>query len=364
MIERVRLDRRANAARGLLLYGPVDRGPSYWSFLEKDLDLAREVIEKCSVEGYALARRFEPELLTAIYLWIDRYGRAPLDPDKPRYSWWRDRDEGVHPIQDKIRDELVHKMSGGAEAALERLCREFPGDSVLREKLYYCREFSRARAWAPPSPREILELVGLQRRRLVRAERELLDVVLESMERLQQKLHGETLPVRFLWNKDASDRFTPKDELHLSDWVKQHLADDLAGHRVVVNREVELRPSMPPREGERVDIWVDAIAHRGGLEDRITVIIEVKLCKHRELWTAMEHQLVARYLAESRIHHGLYLVGWYACAHWNEITHFPGEGRVPLTRAREILEAQARSLSQNGVEVRAFVLDAALRIAR
>jgi hypothetical protein len=358
------LKRRAGAACVLLLYGPVDREPAIWSYLEKELELAREVIEECSSEGYRLARRFESELLADIYLWIERHVRASPASAKPHHSWWRDRDASVHPIQQAIREELVIKTSRNAEAALDRLCRDLPGDSVLREKLYYSRVFVRARTWAPPSTREILEMVGLQRRRLVRTEGELLDVLLESLERLQQKLHGETLPVRFLWNKDPSGHFTPKDELHLSDWVKQHLEDDLAGHRVVVNREVELRPSTPPREGERVDIWVDAIANRGGQEDRITVIIEVKLSKNRELWTAMEHQLVVRYLAENRNRHGLYLVGWYACSHWNETTPLPGEGRVPLARARAFLAEQARSLSQNGVEVRAFVLDAALPAGR
>ncbi|WP_147442014.1 NACHT domain-containing protein [Corallococcus exercitus] len=357
------LERRADAAYALLVHGPVAQGPTVWSFLEKELELATEVIEKCSVKGHVLARRFEPGLLMDLYLWIERHAHAPPPPEKPVRAWWRDRYVGDHPIQKQIRDELVYKPSPSAEAALERLCRELPGDPVLREKLYHARVFGRVRAWAPPSPREILELVGLQRRRLVRTAGELLDVLLESLERLEQKLHGETLLVRYLWNKDGSGNITPKDELHLSDWVKQHLQDDLSGHRVVVNREVELRPSMPPREGERVDIWVDAIGKQGSREDRITVIIEVKLSKNRELWTAMEHQLAARYLAENRIHHGIYLVGWYACEHWDKTTPHPSERRVALVRARELLAEQARALSRNGTEVRAVVLDTALRAA-
>jgi hypothetical protein len=79
----------------------------------------------------------------------------------------------------------------------------------------------------------------------------------------------------------------------------------------------------------------------------------------------MREQLVERYLAENTCRQGIYLVGWYACDYWDETTPNPTEeGVLTLERARQILEEQARQLSQEGVQVRAFVLDAAFRTER
>ncbi len=345
--------RRIQAARVLLTHGPVARVPALWSWLQQDVDFARKVLDRAAFHSYAFAERCEPGLLADIYLWIEHHGREPQAPGWS-HPWWET-------FQRSILEQLPKKMTRSAETALERLCRELPGDEKLREKLFDTRRLVRARTWTPPSPREILELVGRERRRLVRTGQELLSVVLESLQRLEQKLHAETPAIRFLWNEDDTGKRSPKDELHLSDWVKLHLEQDLEGKRIVVNREVEVRPALPSRRGERVDLWVDAIAGQQGAEDRISLLIEVKLAYHRELWTAMKHQLVERYLSDNQLRYGIYLVGWYACADWDRTTSHPEEGRVSLERARQLLDAQARALSQGDVQVRAFVLDASFR---
>ncbi|WNG34007.1 hypothetical protein F0U61_10435 [Archangium violaceum] len=144
--------------------------------------------------------------------------------------------------------------------------------------------------------------------------------------------------------------------------MKRHLERDLVDRRLVVNREVEIRATERSRAGQRVDIRVDAMSRSPqGQEERLSVIIEVKGCWNRGLWSAMREQLVERYLAENSCQQGLYLVGWYACAAWNETMPHPMEGAVPVERARQLLEAQAQELSQGATQVRAFVLDAAFR---
>ncbi|HZH77965.1 MAG TPA: hypothetical protein VEY88_18200, partial [Archangium sp.] len=350
-------EQKVNATRVLFTHGPIALAPELWDFLQADEDFAREVFEGCNDHAYTFAGRHEPGLLADIYLWIEHHGRAPHSPDKA--LGWRMRIQlrSLHQLQQQIRDRLPERMTRSSEAALERLCREIPGDEVLQQKLYFARLFTRSRTWTPPSPRELLELVGLQRKRLVRNGRELLEILLESLRRLEEKLHGVTSAVHFLWDEEHGGRWSPKRELPLSDWVKLHLDEDLAGRRIAVNREVEVRPTLPSRTGERVDLWVDAIAG----QDRISVLIEVKIADHGELWTAMRDQLVRRYLSENHLRYGIYLVGWYACAQWNKTTPHPVERRPSLARAKELLEEQARSLSQGGVEVRAFILDAAFR---
>ena len=96
--------------------------------------------------------------------------------------------------------------------------------------------------------------------------------------------------------------------------MKLHFDDDLKGKGIIVNREVEIR------RGEKTDIHVDAIlsGERTGVVDVVTVIIEVKGCWNPNLKTAMETQLVDRYLKDNECDYGIFLVGWYLCEKWDE----------------------------------------------
>jgi hypothetical protein len=140
----------------------------------------------------------------------------------------------------------------------------------------------------------------------VQSGQQLIDVILESLERLQQKLHGETPLVPFLWNESTKKKFTPKNENELSDFVKVHFDDDLVGRGIVINREVRIH------RGQFTDIHITALVRGKSAEtfDQVTAIIEVKGSWNPELKTAMATQLVGKYLTENHCQHGLYLVGW------------------------------------------------------
>ena len=57
----------------------------------------------------------------------------------------------------------------------------------------------------------------------------------------------------------AEDKREPKPENDLSDWLKRHLATDLAG--VVVNREVQITPGFTGlRKMREIDLHVTALA--------------------------------------------------------------------------------------------------------
>jgi hypothetical protein len=76
----------------------------------------------------------------------------------------------------------------------------------------------------------------------------------------------------------------------------------------------------------------------------------------------METQLAERYLRNSLCPFGLYLVGWFCCAQWDD--EDPRKKRtlklgLPDTRAR--FEDQAKKLSSGVRILKAYVLDAALR---
>jgi hypothetical protein len=83
-------------------------------------------------------------------------------------------------------------------------------------------------------------------------------------------------PVEELWNyvpilrkryvkqsvghrKGAPPRlYTPKDEQHLSDWLKRRLEDEIVASGIVIGHEVGIRRNVAA-PGERTDIYVAAI---------------------------------------------------------------------------------------------------------
>lgn len=188
---------------------------------------------------------------------------------------------------------------------------------------------------------------------------QLLEVIIESLNRLQRRLQGETPAVRDLWDRMPNGSYRPVDENELSDYIKRHLDEDLRQRGVIVNREVEIRKGFTKGTGERTDIRVDAVASSGSsqLLDRLSVVIETKGRWHLQLMTAMDTQLVNRYLKEHGTTFGLYLVGWFDSPQWD-----PEHGGQGLAKKRVMqptaskLEAQARQLSA-GIVVRTFILN-------
>ncbi len=203
-------------------------------------------------------------------------------------------------------------------------------------------------------------------RSLINGGNELLDVLIESLQRLEIELQGETPAARDVWDKTSSQplKYKPVDENTFSSYVKRFLDRDLKQRGIIANREVELRPSQGGAPGERTDIHVDAVVKNshGEVYDSITVIIEVKGCWHNELNTAMETQLVNRYLQDNTCQHGLYLVGWFDCQQWDSSDYRKrNTPNISLEEAKEQFNRQAEQLSLPGVTIKSFVLNTALK---
>ena len=186
--------------------------------------------------------------------------------------------------------------------------------------------------------------------------------------RLEVKLQGETPAAPDLWDQTdrtrGQEKFRPKDENHLSDWIKRGLEDELKGLGIVVAREVEIRRGEGVGTGEATDIHVTAMVPglTEGNFDRVRVIIEAKGCWHTKLNTAMQTQLVARYLKDNQCQYGIYLVGWYVCPQWDDSDY--RKGRVPrwsLEEARGNFQKQAEHLSKGGLSIQSVVVNATLR---
>ncbi len=166
-------------------------------------------------------------------------------------------------------------------------------------------------------PLTVLVLAARGEARLVVDADDLMEVVLESLSRLQTQLTQSTLPrSEDLWNWNGADTkrrdFRHKDEAFLSNYVARWLREDLELRGIIIGREVQLRI------GQRTDIQVTAVPreHTSSLEN-VTVVIENKGCWNSEVRTAVDKQLVGDYLRPNRLTHGIYLVGWFVCDQWD-----------------------------------------------
>jgi hypothetical protein len=221
-------------------------------------------------------------------------------------------------------------------------------------------------SWQPLAPKELFALAASQESQLVRSAGQLQNVVIESLARMQSLLQGETPTAPSLWDERANGKFRPKDEEHLSDFVKVHLETDLAGRGIVSLREVQIRrgDGRGIGRGERTDIHVTGVVPNssGRAFANVRVIIEVKGAWNAKLDSAIENQLVGRYLKDNSCQHGIYLVGWYRCAQWDSSDRRSSKCRYStIDGLRKSLSAKASSLSADGMSIRSVVLNAALR---
>jgi hypothetical protein len=289
----------------------------------------------------------------------------PPDEDPDLVGNLSSRHEVVF-LRGRILRLLANKGTVEACAVLENIVRTDPDGVNLQHWLFEAQENLLRKSFVWASPREILELVARASGRLVRTALELLNVVVESLGRLEQELQGHTPAAIDIWNKVTKRKYRPKDENELSDYIKRFLERDLKESGILFHREVEIRRRIGGAAGggaagERLDVLVSFSTP--GVHETLAIIIEAKGAWHKELLTAMETQLVDRYLKDSMCRYGLYLVGWFNCPQW--------DGRDSRQRAarkfnreqlRHDLREQAVRLStEKKVDVRSFLLNAALR---
>jgi len=131
--------------------------------------------------------------------------------------------------------------------------------------------------------------------------------------------------------------------------VKQRLVDVLGGATAGFAAVLEERflASWGPETGKEPDLVLRATTPEG---ETVAVVFEAKRDRHRDVVTALDTQLVDRYLSDPTYRHGIYLVYWFG----------QGGTRLPveLSAARELLDAQAVTASRRtGRRVAAVVLD-------
>ena len=355
----------AQAAVSLFLHSEDAGWPIIWPLIEKEPSFGEKIFEDIvQARLYSPGRNLTEDQLADLYIWLSCQYPHAEDPQEEGGHLVTPR-ESMGNWRDSILNFLKELGTVDACEALQKIAETLPGLDFVQWVLIKAREKTRARTWLPPQPEEILQLSRDRKSCLVQNGSQLLAILIESLKRAEEKLQGETPAAEFLWNKIDRDTYRPKDENSFSNWLKLHLEDDLKTRGIIVNREVEIRRGEGTGQGERTDIHVNAIIRErpeNNLYDKITVIIEVKGCWHQELNTAMQTQLVERYLKDNQCDHGLYLVGWFSCNQWDKKDRRKSQTpKMALGQAREKFACQARELSQNEKTIESFVMNTALR---
>lgn len=302
------------------------------------------------LSGHNVSQLSEQELGT-LFLWLEQHFPRNTDPNHegPRESIPHFRDGILQLLRSRGTMEAVHVLQGIKES--------LPGQEWLYRVVLDAQNEMLRKTWLPPKPSEILALACSSDKRLVTCPEQLLDVLIESLQRLQlEDLQGETGRAKFLWDQIPDGKFRPKDEPTLSDYIKGFLNNDLKLREIIVNREVEVHRGPVAGRGPSTDIHVDVITseHR-----HIKAVIEVKGCWNPDLKTSMKGQLIDKYFQGSDCQHGIYLVVWFNKAHWD--AEDSRKRKVPANSIEEIqrfFEDQENEFSTNECVVRSFVLDA------
>ncbi|SCE06926.1 hypothetical protein GA0115244_11661 [Streptomyces sp. DvalAA-19] len=257
---------------------------------------------------------------------------------------------------------LSARNSNQAVVELRGLASEYPDVWQLRHEARTAARAVAAQDATPIAPEQLLRLAAHSNLRMVRDERHLLDIVHESLRRFQHALHRPNGLIVALWNRESygvnHTDWWPCWEEDFSDIVATFLLQDIGGHRVVINREVQvLRPGFP---GLRTDIQVELPARQGTGDDPIKLVIECKGCWNPSLNSALADQLVAGYLQTPRTV-GVLLTGYFDCDRWGtRKRNCPAHGHsLDEVRQHQDTEAQ-RQRELKHVSVAAFTLDCRL----
>jgi len=304
---------------------PAATWESAWPLLNSNSDLAADILPRV-VDGIEYpSKNSLPQLseahLADLYMLVNRV--FPPDEDPGFTGGEVTPRRRIVNFKGGIIGALTARGTEQACRELLRLCEMIPKQRIwLRQRYVEASRSKRRKAWQPLPPQSLLKLVRNSISRMLESEADLVEVILESLQRFQACLTKNSPPeAAFLWNYEGSGNrrhnFRPKDEEDLSDRIALWLKNDIGPKsHVVVGREVQ------PRRGTKADIIVTAYptSPLRAESTPLTVVIEVKGCWNREVKTAIKSQLVEDYLDKNGWTHGVYLVGWFLCDRWDAPT--------------------------------------------
>lgn len=183
------------AARVLMTHADDAGWSVVWPAIQQDAEFGREValaVAYMSDErrGASIGQRLNEEQLADLYIWLAR--QFPYAEDPRRGSGL----VGARESAAGWRDGIIHhlKMRGTPKAcdAIRRIIGELPELTWLKRTLLEAEDMARRFTWTPIRPADIHKIASDPEARLIQSGDQLLEVIIESLKRLESRLHGET----------------------------------------------------------------------------------------------------------------------------------------------------------------------------
>jgi hypothetical protein len=191
------------AAGALITYTQDAAWATIWPLLKRQKSLGRQIIESLS-HGHAGGTNFVSKLdeyeLAEFYVWMVR--NYPYAKSKGGGHFMGPADSAAM-LRDGILGHLKSRGTFAACDALRGVMKKLPQLSWLRLQLEETESLARASTWSPVSPRDFLALALDRDKRFVENGVQLVQVILESLDRLQLKLHEELPAAEDLWKRKS-----------------------------------------------------------------------------------------------------------------------------------------------------------------
>ena len=279
-----------------------------------------------------------PDQLATLYLWA----QSALPPPTRPAPGTGVRVEPVREFADKLFRKLRARNDSDTVAAFERIADE-SGDPWARTAAADARAAVRAQKWSPLSPSEVKTIVAEPARRVVSTEAQLAEVLLDAIDDFQAEVSVNPDVRQQFWHRQLGKplRFIPLGETEFTTRLVDRLRPRL--ERVVLRQEVQLHHRLGADPGTFPDIEAIVQAAIGG---EAVVLGEVKGGWHDDVASALEDQLVNRYLQGGRSATGIYVVAWYHGELWDQDhSQRKDAARHTYDHLRAELEATAARLS-------------------
>lgn len=348
----------------LLEHVPGESWPIIWKVMIAHDEIAEAAAKRIAADDHArnaIYGALPESTLGDLYEWVE--ARFPTAADPPLKSGRVvSVREGVGDFRTGILKTLEHRGTVASVAVLERIQAAHPELDWLFVRILAARAAMRRTTWMPVPPEHLLHILQGDPRAYIRDENDLRKVIRELLADFAADASKEPALRSMIWTPvDKTALWIPREEDALSDGVDYYFRQKLEGHRLTINREVQVTRLSTHGVGKRTDLLIQAFVPAKGLtpaDDRLSVVVETKGCWNKDLMTSMESQLVDDYLPAAHASTGIYLVGWFDPAKWDpsDPRRKSAEAQSPDT-LRAALEAQAQTLSLNDRQVEATVLE-------
>jgi len=342
-----------------------------WPLIKRNASFGKKII---SIIVNSLDHPYERSFITKLnenqiadlYIWLEQKYPYSEDQHILENHTFSTREQISH-FKRSVINYLTERGTIGSIKAIERIMKKLPHLDFIKNILIQAKRKTIQEIWIPSNINQFLRFVQYPGSRIIENGEHLLEAVISSIEKLEDKFHGDDPSVEEVWNESSGNVFRPKDEISFSSYITRYLNYNLKETAIFVKPEVQIRRGIgkgPNKiKGQRTDIYIEAAIL--GIEhdkyEKVKLIIEVKGCWNPKIMNDMKAQLVERYLKNNDCQYGLYLVGWFNCPQWDlSDPRMKQCKKWKLKCLKKKLEEQSKSLSNQERTIRSHIIDCSL----